>query len=78
MRVGTRIVNYVGVFQFFELKRENIIVRRYAVLQRYDTLDLPPANCIRSECRTSNARPYGVNWARSARAVIRACRDEHR
>ena len=27
-------------------------------LRRYGTLDLPAANCIRSECRTSNARPY--------------------
>lgn len=25
-------------------------------------LDLPPANCIRSECRTSNACPYGAMW----------------
>ena len=38
-------------------------------LRRYVTLDLPPANCIRSECRTSNARPYA--------ASREECRDEH-
>ena len=39
-------------------------------LRRYATLDLPAANCIRSECRTSNARPYA--------ASREECRDEHR
>ena len=35
--------------------------------QRYGTLDLPAANCIRSECRTSNARPYVQIHRRSVR-----------
>ena len=33
-------------------------IARRAIKQRVDW-DLPPANCIRSECRTSNACPYG-------------------
>ena len=36
---------------------------------RFVTLDLPAANCIRSECRTSIARPYA--------ASRKGCRDEH-
>ena len=38
-------------------------------LQQSATLDLPAANCIRSECRTSNARPYA--------ASRKGCRDAH-
>ena len=37
--------------------------------QQYGTLDLPAANCIRSECRTSDARPYA--------ASRKGCRDAH-
>ena len=34
-------------------------------------LDLPPANCIRSECRTSNARPYTRKVKKDAPAWAR-------
>ena len=33
-------------------------VLRPSCVEGNATLDLPPANCIRSECRTSIARPY--------------------
>ena len=38
---------------------------RYPIGRR----DLPPANCIRSECRTSAACPYSMSWGIQ-------CRDE--
>ena len=44
-------------------------VRCYAAFQQYGTLDLPSANCIRSECRTSNARPYVQIRRRSVRPL---------
>ena len=45
-------------------------VLRPSCVEENATLDLPAANCIRSECRTSNARPYA--------ASREECRDEHR